>query len=113
MKRTSLPANCLRTESTTWTTGPQVRLEQNSGVANVTTKGTFAAIASFTDDWSRARSGGLEVEILRASATVLAVGLSDGIARSPTVGAIVDPLTTMLPSAWIFFDASTGSASSQ
>ena len=36
-------ASCLRTASTTSTTGPQVRLVQNFGVANVTTKGTWAA----------------------------------------------------------------------
>ena len=43
MKRIPRPAKRLRAASTTSTTGPQVRLVQNFGVAKVTTNGTCAA----------------------------------------------------------------------
>jgi len=50
MKRTSVSANRFWTAPTTSTTGPQRRVWQNCGVANVTTNGTPAASASFTDE---------------------------------------------------------------
>ena len=45
MNLTGLEAKRLRTASTTSTTGPQVRLVQNFGVAKVTTNGRWAASA--------------------------------------------------------------------
>ena len=44
--------------ATTWTTGPQVRVWQYSGVANVTTNGRCAAIAAPPVVRSSSRSGG-------------------------------------------------------
>ena len=78
MNRTLLFANCRRTESTTSTTGPQVLLEQNLGVANTRTKGLCAARELATEYCSSARSGGIRVVRLAVVPQVLCkVGVLD------------------------------------
>src|SRR5437762_7212064 len=87
MKRTGVRAYCLRTQSTTSTTGPQMRLSQYRGVAKVTTNGRCAASAAATDVRRSARSGGTRVVSAAVRPPVLAsVGVFDGYARDPTIG---------------------------
>src|SRR3990170_6456552 len=112
MKRTGVPATRLRTASTTSTTGPQVRLVQNFGVANVTTNGTLAAIASATETRSIATSGGvLVVSASRSPPVDRIVGVRDAIARSPTSGAFARFATTRSRKPWI--SAPSGCATTQ
>src|SRR5215510_11580095 len=90
----------LRTADTTSTTRPQVRDWQNCGVANERTNGVCAAIAWATDVRYRALSGWREVVSAARSPPVLAsVGVFDGIALSPTDGALLCLRTTTFPSA--------------
>src|SRR5947207_709276 len=88
MYRTPLAPTCLRTASTTSTTGPHVRLEQNFGVAKTTTKGLCAASEPAIEYRSSVLSGGVRVVSSRKLPWVLAiVGVFAGIAREPTAGA--------------------------
>src|SRR5262245_34665004 len=114
MKRTFSPSSRCWTSSTTSTTGPHVRLEQNFGVAKVTTNGTFAAIESATEYFRSDSSGGVRVVIAAASPpTDDSVGVSDGIAGSPTSGGGSFFTTTTFPSACTFALPPSGSASIQ
>src|SRR5262245_26654652 len=90
----------LRTAETTSTTGPHVRDWQNCGVANVNTNGLCAASAWATDVRYSARSGWREVvSVVRSPPVLASVGVRDGIALSPTEGALLFFRTTTLPSA--------------
>ena len=110
MKRIPRAANRLRAASTTSTTGPQVRLVQNFGVANVTTNGMCAASESATEYRRSGRSGGRLV-VIRAAGAVARVGVSERGARAPTATLRERAETSSAPSAWIF--APTGWATSQ
>src|SRR6476646_5758283 len=110
MKRTGVPASFFATASTTSTTGPQVRLVQNFGVANVTTNGVVAASDSDTEYRKRGSSGGRLV-VIRAAGAVASVGVSERGARAPTATLRERAKTSSAPSAWIF--APTGWATSQ
>src|SRR4051794_15972911 len=101
MNRAALPEKRLRTASTTSTTGPHVRLVQNSGVANTSTNGTCARSESATEQRRSALSGGLRVVSARKLPCVLAiVGVRDAIARSPPSGAWLFRVTITFPTAW-------------
>src|SRR5262245_17556697 len=90
----------LRTTDSTSTTGPHVRDWQNCGVANARTNGLCAASAWATDVRYRARSGCRAVVRAASFPPVLAsVGVFEGIALSPTDGALLRFRTTTLPSA--------------
>src|SRR5688572_15333253 len=98
MKRTFSASTRRDTSSTTSTTGPHVRLEQNFGVANVTTNGTPASRESATEWWRSASSGGVRVVRLDVLPAVEdSVGVSDAIAWSPTSGASSSATTTTFP----------------
>src|SRR5204862_6890356 len=95
MKRTGVRAYCLRTRSTTSTTGPQMRLSQYRGVAKVTTDGRCAASAAATYVHSSARSGGTRVVSAAVRPPVHAsVGAFDRYARDPTLGDAAHGRTT-------------------
>src|SRR6478672_12258161 len=98
MKRTGVCAYCLRTWSTTSTTGPQTRLSQYRGVAKVTTNGSCAASAAAIDVRSKARSGGTLVVSRAVRPPVLAsVGVREGYAGDPTIGDEERAATTRSP----------------
>src|SRR5918912_3015901 len=100
MKRTPRAANLLRTASTTSTTGPQVRLLQNFGVAKVTTNGACAASAPATDERSSGRSGGRLVVICAAGASA-SVGVRERGAFAPTGTLLPRGVTSSVQNAWI------------
>src|SRR5215475_5584785 len=100
MNRTGLDANRLRTASTTSTTGPQVRLVQNFGVAKVTTNGRCSASAPATECRSSAKSGGRRVVKLAALA-MARVGVAERGAKAPIGGLDERPTTSRVPTAWI------------
>src|SRR6476659_2337733 len=110
MKSTPEPLHCFATDCTTWTTGPQVRDWQNSGVAKVTTNGFFAASAAATVVFRSGTSalGGSAVVIVLGFTPGFSVGLTEAMARSPTEGAFVRFRTVRSPSAWIGYFAPTG-----
>src|SRR5262245_1260015 len=100
MKRTFSSFRWCCTSSSTSTTGPQVRLLQNLGVANVTTNGTLALSESATEYWRSDSSGGVRVVSCETSPPVDAsVGVSEAGAGSPTSGGGSFLDTTTLPSA--------------
>jgi hypothetical protein len=83
-------------------------------VAKVTTNGTFALRESATEYWSNDSSGGVRVVIAAASPPAEArVGVSDGMAGSPTSGGGSFFVTTTFPSACTFSLPPSGSASIQ
>src|SRR5262245_13851184 len=103
----------LRTADSTSTTGPHVRDWQYCGVAKDRTKGLCAASACATDVRYSARSGWRDVVSAASLPPVLAsVGVFDGIALSPTVGALLRFRTTTFPSACTLRPP-TGSAMNQ
>src|SRR6266516_5410685 len=85
MNRIGLEAKRLRTASTTSTTGPQVRLVQNFGVAKVTTKRRCAAREPAIESRSSARSGGVAV-VSAETGAVASVGVGEAGAFAPTGG---------------------------
>src|SRR4051812_16767294 len=83
------PGTRFCTARTTSTVGPHVRDWQNFGVANATTKGTCAFTESATEYRRSDRSGGSAVVSSARLPCVLAiVGVREGIALSPSAGAL-------------------------
>ena len=86
-----------------------MRLAQNFGVANATTKGACRSSAWSTETCRSAVSGGRAVVIFSAGESAT-VGFFEGKASAPTAGAADLSRTTTLPMPWIFAPP-TGSAS--
>ena len=98
MNLTGPEAKLLRTASTTSTTGPQMRLVQNFGVAKVTTNGRCAARAPATEYRRSPRSGGCLVVSLAALKSA-SVGVAERGAFAPTAGLGVRAVTSSVPMA--------------
>src|SRR2546423_14257468 len=111
MKRIPREANRFRAASTTSTTGPHVRLVQNSGVANVSTNGTCATSEAATEYRSSARSGGTRV-VNALTGAVASVGVGDAIAFAPIAGLVERAFTERIERPWIGVPP-TGCASTQ
>src|SRR5262249_31438479 len=114
MKRTGVFASFFATASTTSTTGPQVRLWQNLGVAKVTTNGSWRAIAWATET-RYSRGSGCVAVVSRASfpPVLASVGVSVETARAPTRGDSGFLAPTRFASAVLGLPPPTGEASIQ